>query len=125
MINGESNFVNFVNLLLIMINCESNFVNYASLLLTMINGARLALPTTLRGKNNENLAHRCYKCHESGHIAKDCTKEDVCYVCNKVLPCFSKHQDWFNSKLTLSFPGRPPGQRLPGPGQEDLLPLLR
>ena len=27
---------------------------------------------------------RCYKCHESGHIAKDCSKEDVCYVCNKV-----------------------------------------
>ena len=28
--------------------------------------------------------NRCYKCHQSGHIAKDCEKEEVCYVCNKV-----------------------------------------
>ena len=48
---------------------------------------------------------RCYKCHESGHIAKDCSKEDVCYVCNKVFLChcdFSFSCDVAFFKISLS-----------------------
>ena len=74
----------------IYIDWSSNCVN-TSLITGVATSPRTAerkSPGILKSsiKFSQSLSQRCFKCYNSGHLAKDCDEPDLCYHCNKVDP---------------------------------------